>query len=246
MGGMSQELVKSAARALDILEVFAARREPLTSSELGATLGYPKSSLSVLLRSLVAQGYLSIGPSDQSFFPTLKLARLGDWIAGALLGSEMLLPTLAQLRDVTSETVTLTAPADLQMRCLHALVGTHPISLQVEEGVTFPLIGTAIGTAWLSAQDERTVRELLDRWTKQSSARGRPSLDAIEAAIIDARALGYATAYDAVLPDTGAIAMPIRTSGVGETLIVAVAGLSNRIRRSEAKIVRAMRQLLGH
>lgn len=241
---MSQELVKSAARALDILEVFAARREPLTASELGAALGYPKSSLSVLLRSLIAQGYLSLGASDQSYFPTLKLARLGDWIAGALLGSEMLLPTLAQLRDVTSETVTLTVAADLQMRCLHALVGTHPISLQVEEGVNFPMIGTAIGTAWLASQDDAAVRQRIDRWTKQAPARGRPPAAALSEAIAEARELGYATAYDAVLPDTGAIAMALPTSGVGDTLVVGVAGLSNRIRRSEAKIVRTMRQLL--
>lgn len=240
---MAQDLVKSAARALDILEVFAARQAPLTATELGAALGYPKSSMSVLLKSLVTQGYLSLNGSDQGYFPTFKVARLGDWIAGALLGSEALLPLLERLRDATGETVTLTTASDLQMRCLHALIGTHPIALQVEEGVTFPMIGTAIGTAWLSAQEDGTVRERLKRWQKLGGARKAP-LDETGAAIAEVRARGYATAYDAVLPDTGAIAMPLRTAGVGETLVIAVAGLNDRIHRAEAKIVRDMKKLI--
>lgn len=57
---------------------------------------------------------------------------------------------LVKLRDQTGETVTLTMAADLHMRCLHALIGTHPISLQVEEGVSFSMVGTAIGTMYLA------------------------------------------------------------------------------------------------
>lgn len=241
---MTQDLVKSAARALEILEVFASQRTPLTSSQVGAILGYPKSSLSVLLRSLVTQGYLSIDAEDQAYFPTLRLARLGDWIAAALLGSEALLPTLKQLRDETSETVTLTTAADVRMRCLNAEIGKHPISLQVEEGITFPMIGTAIGTAWLAAQDDAQVKARIERWTKQAPARGRPPVDTLLDEIAKARDLGYAATYDAVLPDTGAIAMPVYTGGHGEALVVAVAGLSNRIHRSESKIVRTMQKLL--
>ena len=58
-----------------------------------------------------------------------------------------------------------------------------------------------------------------------------------------ARAAGHATAYDAVIPDTGAIAMPI---GAGaDVVVVGVAGLNVRIRRKEASILRAMKQAIG-
>lgn len=239
---MSQGLVKSAARALDILEVFAERRERMSAAQLGATLGYPKSSLSVLLRSLVAQGYLSDGGGEGEYFPTMKLVRIGDWIPAALLGSENLLPMLGALRETTGETVTLTAPAGLQMRCLHALLGTHPIALQVEEGVTFPIVGTAVGAAWLATQSAETVAATFERWQRQPG-HGRKDLSAIRAQVEQARADGHATAYDAVLPDTGAIAMPI---GAGaDVLVVGVAGLNVRIKRKEAAIVRAMKQAIG-
>jgi DNA-binding IclR family transcriptional regulator len=242
---MSQDLVKSAARALEILEVFASERKHMNSAQLGATLGYPKSSLSVLLKSLVAQGYLTNGGGDQDYFPTLKLARLGEWIPAALLGSDALLPMLAKLRDQTGETVTLTMAADLHMRCLHALIGTHPISLQVEEGVSFPMIGTAIGTMYLAMQNEKFVSALLTRWAKQHPGQSKAAMAKLRADVEDARMQGVACAYDIVLPDTGAIAMPIQIGTADEALVVAVAGLNHRMHQKEASIIQTMRTLIG-
>lgn len=240
---MSEGLVKSAARALDILDAFAAKRQPMTATEIGTALGYPKSSLSMLLRSLVTQGYLTVSGRDQAYFPTLKVARLGDWVTGALIGSERLLVALDELRTATAETVTLTGPLDLQMRCLHALIGTHPISLQVEEGVRFPMMGTAIGVAWLAAHPPAEVADYLARWSKQE----KPSADAVQDvsdAIDRARSAGHATAYDAVIPDTGAVAIPVM-SGTDEVLVVAVAGLNRRIHAEEAVILAEMERLLA-
>lgn len=242
---MSQDLVKSAARALEILEVFATERKRMNSAQLGAALGYPKSSLSVLLKSLVAQGYLNNAAGDQDYFPTLKLARLGEWIPAALLGSEELLPMLSRLRDATGETVTLTMPADLHMQCLHALVGTHQIALQVEEGVTFPMMGTAIGTMYLATQPAAVVRKLHDRWVSQGSGQRKKDIAAHAEQIAAAARNGYATAYDAVLSDTGAIAMPISVGTDGDILIVAVAGLSHRIHRKEAAIISTMQKAIN-
>lgn len=242
---MSQDLVKSAARALDILEVFASERKRMNSAQLGAALGYPKSSLSVLLKSLVAQGYLANGGGDQDYFPTLKLARLGEWIPAALLGSDALLPMLAKLRDQTGETVTLTMAADLHMRCLHALIGTHPISLQVEDGVSFPMVGTAIGTMYLATQEDKFVSDLLSRWSKQHPEQSKATMNNLRTEVENARTRKVACAYDIVLPDTGAIAMPIKPVEGGEALIVAVAGLNHRIHRKEASIIQAMRTLIG-
>jgi DNA-binding IclR family transcriptional regulator len=240
---MSQELVKSAARALEILEVFADKRERLSSAQIGAVLGYPKSSLSVLLKSLVAQGYLSNGDGDQDYFPTLKLARLGDWLPTALLGSKTLLPTLEKLRDTTGETVTLTTAIDLQMRCLHALIGTQPIALQIAEGTTFPIIDTAIGTMYLATQPDETAKRLFDAWVAHGHGSKR-SWPALQRRVATARTDGHVAAYDAVLPDTGAIAMPIRAGLEDEVLIVGVAGLSRRIAEREGDIVKTMRRML--
>jgi DNA-binding IclR family transcriptional regulator len=240
---MTDGLVKSAARALDILDAFATKRQPMTATEIGTALGYPKSSMSMLLRSLVAQGYLSLSGREQTYFPTLKVARLGDWVAGALIGSEKLLEVLEELRDATGETITLTGALDLQMRCLHALIGTHPIALQVEEGVRFPMLGTAIGAAWLAAQADEQVNDYLARWKKVEKASAE-QLNWIASAVELTRSVGHATAYNAVIPDTGAVAMAVRP-GNEDVLVVATAGLNSRIQAKEGEIISLMQQLLS-
>lgn len=50
--------VKSAVRILDLLEVFDAARVPLGVNELARRLDIPKSSVSLLLKTLNARGYL--------------------------------------------------------------------------------------------------------------------------------------------------------------------------------------------
>lgn len=239
---MASDLVKSAARALEVLEVFAGERRRMSVGQLQAALGYPKSSLSVLIKSLVAQGYLAVGGPDRDLFPTLKFARLGDWIPSALLGSDDLPLLLQKLRNETQETVTLTIASDLHMRCIHALIGTHPIALQVEEGVSFPMIGTAVGTVYLAAQPEAETAKLLARWERVHPGQSA-LLKASKSAIAEARETGISTAFDAVLPDTGAVAIALNTANDAGTMVVGVAGLNSRIHASQDAIVDALRRL---
>jgi IclR family transcriptional regulator, KDG regulon repressor len=56
---------KSAVRVLDILEFVAARSSGLSRAEIAGTLGIPKSSASILLRTLVDRHYLRQDPVTQ-------------------------------------------------------------------------------------------------------------------------------------------------------------------------------------
>jgi DNA-binding IclR family transcriptional regulator len=232
---MASDLVKSAARAIEILEVFASERRRLTLAQIGTLLDYPKSSLSVLLKSLLAQGYLSFLPTDLSYFPTLKVSALGDWIPSVLFGNE-LLPLLQDLRDATGETVTVTTPAGRHMRCLRVLLGTHRIALQLDEGTSFPIIGSAVGAAYLAALAPADYEAFIARARQPRSGMSAADVDNAERLAKDARQRGFAAAYDMVTDDAGAIAIALPTELYGDPLVIAVAGLSNRISRSEAQI----------
>ena len=233
------DTVKSAARAFEIVEAFRAERRRLTAAQVGVLLDYPRSSLNVLMKSLVAQGYLSFAAHDQSYFPTLKLTHLGDWVPQALFGEGggAVQSLLQELRNRTRETVTLTMATGLHMRIVIALPGTHPIGLQLDEGTVFPMFGSAVGAAWLSMLPAEAITRLHRR---VRAAGGRPVAPPLRDALAEAEAtrkLGYCAAYEAILPDTGAVAMPVAAAEFGETLVVAVAGLAQRIKANEAAIV---------
>lgn len=240
---MTQDLVKSAARAFAIMEIFAAQRQRMTAAQLGSALGYPKSSMNVLLKSLVVQGYLTYDGQQGSYFPTLKLTQLGDWLPGALFGSDILLPLLEELRARTGETVTLTMAAGLHMRCLRALIGLHPIALRLDEGLLFPMFDTAVGHAYLSTLPDAAVLTLLQRHNAQTPKARALAAEEVLASLAHVRARGYSAAYDKVVPDTGAVAVPLSSSQLGDTVVAAVAGLNHRIAKNEQRIARELKRV---
>lgn len=83
---MSDTVVKSAARVLEVFEFFAGRKTPATVGEVCASLGYPQSSTSVLLKSLLTLGYLSYDSGTRRYAPSEKVARLGNWIGNSTDG----------------------------------------------------------------------------------------------------------------------------------------------------------------
>ena len=241
---MSDEIVKSCARVLEVLRLFRKLKRSLKASEVCHHLGYPKSSANALLKSLVQLGYLSLDIESVRYFPTVRVTHLGDWIPEVLLGSGEASTMLESLHISTQETVTLSMQNGLHMEFIRVIVGTFPIALQIKEGFQVPLFGTAIGTAALSTKEDRVVHDLYDRAALMRG--GNHSLSALKGIMTDvrlARERGYAIVYEGVLPDSGAIACPIYLSGREHTLIVAAGGPTQRITRSESAVASELLRL---
>lgn len=241
---MSKDVVKSVGRVLEVLEFFREEKRALNATDIGARFGYPKSSCSVLLKSLVSLGYLTVDTRTTRYFPTLRVAHLGHWLPAALFGEERM-NILEELHAETGETVTLSVRNGFSMQFVSVLPGTFPITLAVEEGFKSPLFGTAVGAALMSTYSPARLDDLFARAEKADVARAKEmDLKDIAADVRKARRNGYALGYDRILPDTGAIAMPL--SGENNTLVVGVGGLSPRIRRAEKEIISKMRSLISH
>lgn len=239
------EVVKSVARVLEVLELFAQRREPLTGMEVCRTLGYPKSSANAILKSLVTLGYLSLNPENLRYFPSLRVTYLGDWVPDLLLGTVETDEMLEELHRLTGETVTLSMRNEFHMQFIRVLPGSFPISLRVSEGFMAPLFGTAVGAAYLSTLSDADIRGLYERAQKRGALEGQEqNLDAVLADVAAARMDGCARGYERILPDTGAVTAPLKAGAHDQHLVVGVGGLSARIRRSEGKIVRHLKQVI--
>src|SRR5262245_32664827 len=59
--------VKSADRTVELLEVLASFDRRLTLTELHRELSYPKSSLYMLLQTLVARGWIEVDPDRGTY-----------------------------------------------------------------------------------------------------------------------------------------------------------------------------------
>jgi len=247
---MTNNVIKSADRVFGVLELFRDQQAPLTATEICKYLDYPKSSADALLKSLVSLGYLSLDSSSMRYFPSRRLTQLGDWLPRLLLGEGDTLSMLDELHETTGETITLSMPNGLAMQFISAIPGTFPISLNIREGQTIPIFATAVGIAQLGTRSDGDVEKLVKR-ANRLAARSDERVDirALKQEIESARSDGYVEAYDRVLTDTGAIAMALPRSQLDRTLVVAVGGLSERIKANRVQIIQKMRKSiwqLGH
>ena len=156
--------VKSAARALEVLDYFRSERAPRTLGQIVEALGYPQSSTTVLLKSLTTLGYVNYDRVRRVYFPTLRVAALGDWIGPALLGgNEQLLEAMRDLHNATGETVSLGLLNDVYLQYIRVIQSTHPMRFYTEEGIMRPFVQSSLGWMLASTRSPEQIERLVRR-----------------------------------------------------------------------------------
>lgn len=144
------EAVKSAVRALEILETVVAFRRAVSAQELSSVLSIPASSLSYLLTTLVSLGYLE--RSGRAYSAGPSLARLAPSGRGATL-REAVRPLVRSIRDQLDETTSFFVESDWQVEAIASAVGGHALRYAVEEGQRAPMHAMSAGKAILATFD---------------------------------------------------------------------------------------------
>lgn len=241
-------VVKSVGRTLALMEAFQNWKRPAGAKEVSRALGMPRSSANALLASFVTLGYLWFDPKNATYFPTLKVGLLGDWLIGSVRRDRALNAILQEISAVTGETVSIAMRAGFEMQFVTIYPSTFPVALNLTEGAVAPLFESAVGMAWLSTQDFEDIETLADSYNRQSGV-VPVVLSDLKTKMSDIAKKGASVAYAKVLPGTGAIAVPYPRPTQGQTIIIGAGGPEDRIRRSEKMIIdlirRLVRQTLG-
>jgi DNA-binding IclR family transcriptional regulator len=240
---MPADVVKSAKRVIEVLERFAEGRRPMTGAEIAQMLNYPKSSTNALVHSLVSLGYLDLDETAKTYFPTIRVALLGDWLPAMLPGTIDMEELLARVSQLTRETVTLSTQAGGEMVFVRVLPSTYPIALNLDAGSRAPLFGSAIGLALLAALSDDHIARLARR-LKFGRGRSEAERAALMNRIETVRRQGYAIVYDSVIPDTGALATALPTRPPATPIVLGVGGPIERIRANETAIGAVLREIV--
>jgi DNA-binding IclR family transcriptional regulator len=181
-----------------------------------------------------------------TYLPSIHLADLTNWVVRSWIPDSQFLDRLAALRSETQETISLWTAVNLQMEVLHAIEGEAPLSLRLRAGQRFPMLFSAVGTAYLVSLPMTTRAALLHRI--ESDARQHRKVSDIvrfRAMIKTARKCGHAIAESAVVPDVAGIAVAFSGPGQARPLVVSVGGLASRIRSQEARISAALKRFVA-
>lgn len=193
---MQSAQVKSATRAIEILEYFKGIRQPRAMSEIALALGYPQSSTTVLLKTLVTLGYLNFDRRERVYFPTPKVTSLGDWVPRALFGTTRVLEAMRDVHAATGEGVGVSTKNDVYLQYVQNLDSIHPLRFVIPEGTLRPLTLSGIGWTLMSTLPDDKIDNLVRRANIASDKSERVTVSAILERIREIREKGYCFSLD--------------------------------------------------
>lgn len=169
-GGQGEE-VKSAARALEILELLTALERPATFVRLERELGYPRSSLHGLLTTLERRGWVELNPETREYSLGIRTWEAGATYMRAIELADRGRPYLEAARDALSETTHLSVLDSGRYNVYVAKAdGPHQLALVSYVGRRLEAHATGLGKVLLAGLpadelDRRLRGESLERFT---------------------------------------------------------------------------------
>ncbi|GAB4086793.1 IclR family transcriptional regulator [Myceligenerans cantabricum] len=184
--------VKSAARALDLLDDIAANG-PGTQLQLSTRLDIPKSSLHALLRTMTDRGWLQTDPTGSVY----QLGIHSLVVSSAYLdGDPVLARATAVLDEVaaaTEETVHLGRLDGADVIYTAKRESVHPLRMHSAVGRRLPAYATSLGRALLAQVPAESRRDLVPESISAITSRTITDKEAVLEIIDRAAHQGYAT-----------------------------------------------------
>jgi DNA-binding IclR family transcriptional regulator len=160
--------VKSATRTVALLDFFARQGGMYSLSAIQQELGYPKSSLYALLRTLVQLGWVETDPTGTLYRIGMRALLVGaSYIDGdPVVG--MAHETLEWLAEATGETVHFGRLDDVEVVDLSSRPSRHDLRPVVRVGRRVPVYSTALGKALLADRPAPRLPDELERQTENT------------------------------------------------------------------------------
>jgi DNA-binding IclR family transcriptional regulator len=165
-------------KGLDILELLADSRLPLSQVELGQHLGRSQGEFFRMLTCLEERGYVVRESESGRFKLTLRLYQLGHkQNAASMLRNAARLP-MEELAEEIGQACHLSVQSGSSLLILMERMPSRRICLAVGEGSSFPLIETSSGKLLLSQLAPEGVEAFIrsDEAFQEKSVRQRSSI----------------------------------------------------------------------
>jgi DNA-binding IclR family transcriptional regulator len=162
--------VKSAQRALRILELLTSQERGLTFGEIADALRYPRSSLHGLLWTMSDEGWLELDPTTRRYALGIRSWEAGNAYLRAMDLADRARPYMERVRDALEETVQLSVLDGRYNVYVAKVDGTQRLTLASAVGRRLEAHATGLGKVLLAdlTQEELAARigdEALERFT---------------------------------------------------------------------------------
>lgn len=156
------QIIPTAQRVLQVFEVYARERRPLTNSEMARFLELADSSCSDLLYTLRQAGYLLRTPKSRYFHPTGRLLDVAQGISAADPLQSFASEALEILTRQSGESSMCGLLDGNKVKIYASQDSPRALRYVVQPGTTFDLHVAALGKALLGEMDAAERNALID------------------------------------------------------------------------------------
>ena len=222
--------VKSAKRALEVMELLDALQRSATVAEVAARLKYPQSSTSSLLAGLKRLGYLEYCPVDRTYALSLRVALIGMKLRTADWSMPQIHALVSSLHNTTGLTAVVCRKHDVYMQYVYAVGGIGLDLIGFQPGRLLPLCDTAGGIALISSVAEPEIGKMVRRINAESSFEAPLLLPKVMEEVRQFREQGHICISGRVFPKIGSVSVRLPFSDMsGHALALCVAGRAENI-----------------
>jgi DNA-binding IclR family transcriptional regulator len=232
--------VAAVERSLRVLEALEAAGGDLGTNELARRTGVNPSSVSRLLATLAAGGYVEHDEDSGRYRLGVRLLQLGNVVLAGLDLRELARPHLEELVDETGETATLSVPGERDAVTVDFVQSASSVQSVARLGRPSIAHATAAGKVLLAFGDVPLPSGQLERFTQRTITDPRK----LAAAVDRARERGWAEAAGERERDLNAVAAPVLGAHGQLTGILGLQGPEGRFDREARR--RAVEPLVAH
>ncbi|MGR3503190.1 IclR family transcriptional regulator [Pseudaestuariivita sp.] len=197
-------------RTLLILEIVGRSDQPLSPTEINASLGLPKQTIHRLVATLEREGFLHRDGDRNKFRPARRARMMATGLMHASQSAITRHQILEDIAEQTGEAVNFVVPEASGMNYLDRVDTNWPFRIQLPRGSHVPFHCTASGKTFMSSLRPARRRAFvmgltLDRRTRNTLVNS----DDLLGELVEIARRGYAIDDQEFMDDMFAIAVPI-------------------------------------
>lgn len=209
--GARYGMVKSADRTVELLELLAMTDRRLTLTELHRELNYPKSSLFMLLQTLVARGWVEADGERAAYGIGVRALLVGTSYVDQDPVVRVGVRVLERLREQVDGTYHLARLDGPDVVYLASRLSRQHLPAAARLGRRVPAYSTALGKVLLAQRPWPEVDALLPAPLPAQTRRTITDRATLRSQLARARSTGYAFDREESTPGLGCFGVPVAT-----------------------------------
>ncbi|MFC3885135.1 IclR family transcriptional regulator [Bacillus songklensis] len=235
-------LLSSVKNALRLLRSFSMDEPEKKVTDLAASLGLGKSTVSRLLATLASEGFVIKDPETQKYRLGLSILNLNTIVTSTLEINRESQPVLQQLVNEIGETTHIAVLEEMDVVYLNRVECKHPVQILSHVGRRNPLHCTSSGKTILAYQEEEMIERFIEKGLHKYTSNTIVDPVDFRSTLKTVQEQGYAISTEELREGVASIAAPIRDYTGKVIYAVSVVGPVHRMDPYEPSIINKVKR----